>query len=221
MYTQSYQLKGQSMSTTVSQISAWGNGLALRLTKPMAKTAGVEEGTAVRVSVEPGRIVIETEVEPTLDARGFRSEKTRGRSHGRRLCWRRGFCLMATHRSVRHAPLWVPDRGDIIYIQYNPQIGKEMPDEHSMLVISPRAFSERTSIVFGFPMTHAGSHADNPFAIAVQAEQGSTSYVLTHQPKSFDWRLRHARPHPLGSGHTRLLHSALKRFDTVFGICAG
>ena len=55
------------MSTTVSQISAWGNGLALRLTKPMAKTAGVTEGSSVRVSVKPGRIVIETEAEPTLD----------------------------------------------------------------------------------------------------------------------------------------------------------
>lgn len=55
------------MSTSASQISAWGNGLALRLTKPMAKTAGVAEGSRVRVTVKPGRIVIETEVEPTLD----------------------------------------------------------------------------------------------------------------------------------------------------------
>lgn len=55
------------MSTSTSQISAWGNGLALRLTKPMAKTAGVAEGSPVRVTVKPGRIVIETETELTLD----------------------------------------------------------------------------------------------------------------------------------------------------------
>jgi antitoxin MazE len=55
------------MNTAVSQIRAWGNGLALRLTKPMAKAAGVEEGSPVRVTVKPGRIVIETETEPTLD----------------------------------------------------------------------------------------------------------------------------------------------------------
>ena len=55
------------MSTTVSQISAWGNGLALRLTKPMAKTAGVTEGSTIRVTVKPGRIVVETETEPTLE----------------------------------------------------------------------------------------------------------------------------------------------------------
>ncbi len=56
------------MSTSHSQISAWGNGLALRLTKPIAKAAGVTEGTPVRILVEPGRIVIEADTEPTLDA---------------------------------------------------------------------------------------------------------------------------------------------------------
>lgn len=56
------------MSTAVGHISAWGNGLALRLTKPMAKAAGVTEGSPVRITVKPGLIVIETETEPTLDA---------------------------------------------------------------------------------------------------------------------------------------------------------
>lgn len=55
------------MSTSAAQISVWGNGLALRLTKPMAKMAGVAEGSPVRVTVKPGRIVIEAEVEPTLE----------------------------------------------------------------------------------------------------------------------------------------------------------
>lgn len=55
------------MSTSTGQISAWGNGLALRLTKPMAKAAGVAEGSPVRVTVEPGRIIIEAETELTLD----------------------------------------------------------------------------------------------------------------------------------------------------------
>ena len=55
------------MSTSATQISAWGNGLALRITKPMAKAVGVSEGSPVRVTVKPGRIVIETDAEPTLD----------------------------------------------------------------------------------------------------------------------------------------------------------
>ena len=55
------------LTSTTAKFSTWGNGLALRFTKPMAAAAGVVDGTPVRVSVEPGRIVIETQLEPTLD----------------------------------------------------------------------------------------------------------------------------------------------------------
>lgn len=81
------------MRTSVGQISAWGNGLALRLTKPMAKAAGVTAGTSVRVTVKPGRIIIESETEPTLDQMlaAFDPEKHGGgqgtrkpRNHGQR-----------------------------------------------------------------------------------------------------------------------------------------
>ena len=55
------------LTATNAKFSTWGNGLALRFTKPMAAAAGVADGTPVRVSVEPGRIVIETQLEPTLE----------------------------------------------------------------------------------------------------------------------------------------------------------
>lgn len=68
------------MSTSTALISAWGNGFALRITKPMAKTAGMVEGSRVRVTVKPGRIVIETLTEPTLDEKlaAFDPEKHGG-----------------------------------------------------------------------------------------------------------------------------------------------
>lgn len=55
------------MTTASTQISTWGNGLALRLTKPLAVQAGLADGTPVRVTAEPGRIVIETITEPSLE----------------------------------------------------------------------------------------------------------------------------------------------------------
>ncbi len=94
---------------------------------------------------------------------------------------------------------WIPDRQDIIWIDCNPQIGREMRDVHPFLVLSPRAFNEKTSLVIGLSMTTAAYNADNPFAVAVGSVSGrktGASYVLCHQPKSFDWRLRHAKPHP-------------------------
>jgi mRNA interferase MazF len=90
---------------------------------------------------------------------------------------------------------WVPDRREIIWIDCDPQIGREMRDRHPMLVLSPRAFNDRTSLVIGLPMTTSASNATNPFAIRFEGAQGVVSYVLTQQPKSFDWRARKAKAH--------------------------
>lgn len=96
---------------------------------------------------------------------------------------------------------WVPERQDVVWIDCNPQAGREMRDRHPFLVLSPRSFNERTSLVIGLPMTTAEYNADNPFAVvagaAGGARAGKASYVLCHQPKSFDWRVRDAAPHPM------------------------
>lgn len=98
---------------------------------------------------------------------------------------------------VAAAKPWVPDRQEVIWIDCNPQAGREMRDPHPVVVLSPRAFNERTSLVIGLPMTSAEYNADNPFAVAVgSTKAGKTSYVLCHQPKSFDWRVRGASSHP-------------------------
>ena len=96
---------------------------------------------------------------------------------------------------------WVPNRQDIIWIDCNPQVGQEMKDVHPFLVLSPKMFNDKTSLVIGLPMTTADHNADNPFAVSVGNASGrkanKTSYVLCHQPKSFDWRKRYAKPHSL------------------------
>ncbi|MFN0162210.1 MAG: type II toxin-antitoxin system PemK/MazF family toxin [Burkholderiales bacterium] len=95
---------------------------------------------------------------------------------------------------------WVPDRQDIVWIDCNPQAGAEMRDVHPMLVLSPRAFNEKTGLIIGLPMTTASYNATNPFAVAAGSatgrKAGKLSYILCHQPKSFDWRMRRAKPHP-------------------------
>lgn len=77
-----------------------------------------------------------------------------------------------------------------------------MRDLHPMLVLSPGTFNERTGLVIGLRMTTADYNATNPFALALGAtggrKVGKTSYVLCHQPKSFDWRARRAKPHAQG-----------------------
>lgn len=109
--------------------------------------------------------------------------------------------MSATARASKPGARWVPERRDVIWIDCNPQAGREMRDVHPFLVLSPRSFNERTSLVIGLPMTTAEYNAGNPFAVALGPatgrKAGKTSYVLCHQPKSFDWRVRGATPHPL------------------------
>lgn len=114
--------------------------------------------------------------------------------------------------------LWVPDRRDMIWIDFNPQIGQEMKNEHPMLVLSPKAFNARTGIVIGLPMTHAASNETNPFAIKFATVKGEVCYVLTHQPKSFDWRNRGARPHPNKQVPAPVFEAARESLNDIIAI---
>ena len=117
---------------------------------------------------------------------------------------------------------WIPDRQDIIWIDCNPQVGREMRDRHPFLVLSPRIFNEKTSLVIGLPMTTAEYNSDNPFAVAVGKASGrkggQISYVLCHQPKSFDWRLRKARTHPLGVLSNVLFVQVCERLNQIIQV---
>jgi len=72
-----------------------------------------------------------------------------------------------------------------------------MKDIHPLLVLSPKSFSAKTGLVIGLPMTTAAFNEFNPFAVKVAWASGAVSYILAAQPKSLDWRNRHARPHQL------------------------
>jgi len=111
---------------------------------------------------------------------------------------------------------WTPDRAEVIWIQHSPAVGNEIPELHPMLVVSTRAFNEKTGLVIGFPMTHSESHQDNPFAIPIQGPKGK-GYILGHQPKSFDWRVRGAKPHPFGTGYQAHLEEALAVLGQICG----
>ena len=114
--------------------------------------------------------------------------------------------------------LWVPDRRDMIWIDFNPQSGQEMRDEHPMLVLSPKAFNERTGMVIGLPMTHAASNETNPFAVKYATAKGEVGYVLTHQPKSLDWRKRGARAHSWKQVPAALFAAACESLNGIIAI---
>lgn len=110
---------------------------------------------------------------------------------------------------------WVPNRGEIIWIDYNPQSGREMRDMHPMLVLSPMKFNNRTGIVIGLPMTTAKYNDSNPFAVEFHGKRGMVSYVLAHQPKSFGWRQRGAKIHPWKHAPAEVLTEACELLNQI------
>lgn len=120
---------------------------------------------------------------------------------------------------VKKPGRWCPARQEVIWIDCNPQVGQEMRDIHPFLVLSPRIFNDKTSLVIGLPMTTAEYNASNPFAIAVgktsAKKSNKISYVLCHQPKSFDWKVRKAKPHPSGSLNNDLFVRVCDRLNQI------
>lgn len=115
---------------------------------------------------------------------------------------------------------WAPDRGDLIWINCNPQAGREMRNFHPLLVLSPKAFNERTGIVIGLPVTTAEYNATNPFALRIDRPGTKTSYILVHQPKSFDWLARGAKPHPMKQVPEDVLALACRSLNQIIEIGA-
>ena len=72
-----------------------------------------------------------------------------------------------------------------------------MRDIHPMVVLTTRAYNERTGLVIGLPMSTAAFNATNPFAVDNSAKDG-VSDIICNQPKSMDWRLRGAKSHTWG-----------------------
>jgi mRNA interferase MazF len=130
---------------------------------------------------------------------------------------------VVTAGSKKEKNPWVPGRQDIIWIDCNPQAGREMRDIHPFLVLSPRNCNDKTSLVIGLPMTTAEYNADNPFAVATgkagtKGRAGKTSYVLCHQPKSFDWRVRLATVHPQKKPPDSFFAEVCKRLNQIIQI---
>jgi len=101
----------------------------------------------------------------------------------------------------------------MIWIDHSPQSGREMAGQHPFLVLSPRAFNEKTGLVVGCAMT--SKQADNPFAVPNPRDPSKASYILADQPKSFDWRKRRAKPHAWGKVTLEVLKDVCDRLNAI------
>lgn len=115
---------------------------------------------------------------------------------------------------------WVPDRGDVIWIDHYPQVCREMKDHHPFAVLSTASFHRTVGLVVGCAMTAAPYNRGSTLAVdlgTIPDRSDAHSYVLCQQLKSFDWRARGARPHPIG----RLNDSQLEELMAIVGQILG
>jgi len=85
--------------------------------------------------------------------------------------------------------IYVPQAGDIVWLNFDPQVGHEQAGHRPALVLSPAAYNEKTSLMVCCPMTTQTK--DYPFEVVIAGPPPST--VLADQIKSLDWRRRRAK----------------------------
>jgi mRNA interferase MazF len=83
---------------------------------------------------------------------------------------------------------YVPDAGDIVWISFDPQTGREQAGHRPAVVLSPAAYNGKTSLMICCPMTT--QIKNYPFEVVVAG--GTPSAILADQIKSLDWRKRRA-----------------------------
>ena len=86
---------------------------------------------------------------------------------------------------------YLPERGDLVWLEFSPQAGHEQAGRRPALVVSPRVYNERSSVALLCPVTsRVRGYA---FEVALPADGEVTGVVLSDQIRSLDWRARHAR----------------------------
>ena len=84
---------------------------------------------------------------------------------------------------------YIPERGDIVWLNFDPQAGKEIKKRRPALILTPREYN-RYKYAIVCPMT--GNATKRPFKIDFINDAGIESAIIIEQIKSIDWRERQA-----------------------------
>lgn len=106
---------------------------------------------------------------------------------------------------------YVPDRGDIVWLQFNPQSGQEQAGHRPALVLSPDSYNRASGLMLYCPIT---SHRKGyPFEVVISDDSHPTSVVLADQVKSLDWRTRQAVKK--GTASSNVVMETLSKLQTL------
>jgi len=87
-------------------------------------------------------------------------------------------------------PAFVPDAGDLVWLDFDPQVGHEQKGKRPALVVSPARYNAIVGLMLCCPITSRSKGYS--FEVDVETEQIS-GVVIADQVRSIDWRARAAK----------------------------
>ncbi|CAA9503685.1 MAG: Programmed cell death toxin MazF [uncultured Solirubrobacterales bacterium] len=86
----------------------------------------------------------------------------------------------------------MPDRGDVIWLELDPQAGREQAGRRPAVVLSPASYNAPTSRALCVPITTKAK--GYPFEVALPSDFPIQGVAFADQVTCLEWRARRARP---------------------------
>lgn len=86
--------------------------------------------------------------------------------------------------------IYIPDRGDVIWINFDPQVGREQAKHRPALVLTRKRYNHMIGLCVVCPIT--SKKKNYPFEIPILTSKIEGA-ILTDQVKSIDWAGRQAK----------------------------
>jgi mRNA interferase MazF len=85
---------------------------------------------------------------------------------------------------------YVPERGDLVWLTFNPQAGHEQAGRRPAVVLSPATYNGKVGLALLCPIT--SQVKGYPFEVALPEGLPINGVILADQVKSLDWKVRQA-----------------------------
>lgn len=85
---------------------------------------------------------------------------------------------------------WIPQGGEIIWLDFDPQSGHEQAGKRPAIVLSPKSYNSKTGLILACPIT--SQIKGYPFEVKLDTSLQIKGVILADQIKNVDWQTRHA-----------------------------
>jgi mRNA interferase MazF len=109
---------------------------------------------------------------------------------------------------------YVPDAGDVVWVDFTPQVGHEQAGRRPAVVLSPRIYNEKAGLAILCSVT--SQVKGYPFEVVLPAGLPFRGVILADQLKSLDWRQR--RVEKSGKVPVAVLEQVRRRVATLIGV---